>query len=76
LNSKISKNLFAGQCGTQCEKIVFSQATLMQHANCSHWNIYAECELSRFSQAVNGNSARIPETNENFERTSKIQTGL
>jgi hypothetical protein len=46
------------------------------NANCSHWNIYAECELSRFSQAVNGHSARIPETNENFERASKIQTGL
>ena len=68
--------MFAGQCGTQCEKTVFSQATLMQHVNCSHWSIYAECELSRFLQAGNGHSARIPETNENFEKTSKNQIGL
>jgi hypothetical protein len=48
----------------------------MQGANCSHWTIYAECELSYLLQAVNGHSVRIPEDNENFEKASKIQTGL
>jgi hypothetical protein len=48
----------------------------MQGARCSHWTLYAECELDWFSQAVNEHSARIPEDNKIFENASKIQTGL
>jgi hypothetical protein len=48
----------------------------VQTANFSHWSIYARCELSGFSQAANGHSAGIPETNEKFEKSSKNQTGF
>ena len=48
----------------------------MQGVRCSHWTLYAECELDWFLQAVNGHSARTLEDNENFENASKIQTGL
>ena len=48
----------------------------MQIAKFSHWSIYARCELSGFSQAANGYSARIPETNKKFEKSSKNQTGF
>jgi hypothetical protein len=68
--------MFAGQCGTQCEYIIFSQVTSMQSANYSHWTRQAECEFSWFSQDVQAHSTRTPVTNENFEKASKIQTSL
>jgi hypothetical protein len=46
----------------------------VQTANSSHWKYISRCELSGFSQADNGHSAGIPETNEKFEKSSKIQT--
>jgi hypothetical protein len=46
----------------------------VQTANFPHWSIYARCELSGFSQAVNYHSAGIPESKEKFEKSSKIQT--
>jgi hypothetical protein len=48
----------------------------VQTVNFSHWSIYARCELSGFSQAANGHSAGISETNEKFEKSSKNQTGF
>jgi hypothetical protein len=48
----------------------------MQTVKFPHWSIYARCEPSGFSQAVNKHSAGISESKEKISKSSKIQIGF